>query len=107
MRAKYVVIVTASARGVAERWKSQYYDRNGAWITTANGPSDKLYNQLCALGPSPDIEAVATILGNKSWTHLTCGGCSESVMKAVRIGEYDGKVYCAECISEASEALRT
>ena len=107
MRAKYVSVITASARDVAERWKAQYRDGGGEWLGTVSGSSRDKYEKLCALGPNPDIAAVAEITGNKSWSYISCDGCDQYPERAVRIGEYDTKSYCQECIEEASMALKT
>lgn len=68
-----VSIALPSGRGVAERWRSQYQNKaDGKWTSTVSGPSDAIYAKLCALGPAPDPNAVAEIIGNKGWTHPTC-----------------------------------
>lgn len=106
MRAKHVSIEVATARGVADRWMSQYY-RDGAWVPTCMGSSKEIHEKLCALGPTPAIDKVAEIIGNKSWSYISCIGCSTHVERGVRIRpEYDeGGVFCAECISEAHQIL--
>lgn len=99
MRAKYVRICHASARGVAERWREQY-GRDG-WPNTVSGSSKETYEKLCGLGTNPTIEAVDAIISNKSWTHLSCDGCSEYVLAAIELGEYETHTFCFTCIREA------
>lgn len=103
MRAKFVSIEHATARGVADRWRSQY-ERNGVWIAGPR-PSERVYTDLCSLGDIPDIAVVATIIGNKSWSYLSCNGCRDYVERAVRIGSDDGEIYCSTCIVEAHSIL--
>lgn len=110
MRAKYVTVAVASARNVAERWASQYREPDGIWRDTKL-PNQKtrqeIYDQLVALGDTPPIDKVADVIGNKSWSYLTCDGCSAQVERAVGIGEYEPKTYCATCIAEAKAALES
>lgn len=106
MRAKVVSIEHASGRGVAERYKSQYWHARDGWLKTVNGSSSDTYNRLCALGPTPSVSDVAEVIGNKSWSYILCRGCSTHVEKAVRLGrEYDEELFCRECISEAAQIL--
>jgi len=104
MRAKYVTIVRASARGVAERWHEQY-GRGGEWRNTVSGSSKDTYDRLVALGENPSIADAAKVIGNKSWTYISCNGCNDDVERAVQIGEYEGKTFCQVCVREAAAAL--
>lgn len=106
MRAKYVAVQIASARGVAARWAHQYQHPVDGWRSPDNGSAKDIYDQLIALGPNPSIEKVAEIIGNKSWSYITCEGCSDRVERAVAIGEYEPKAYCETCIAEAAQALK-
>lgn len=103
MRAKYVSIEVASARGIALRWERERV-RDGKWLRDAD---QSICERLYALGDAPSISDAADIIGNKSWTYLSCAGCSEYVERAVRLGgEYeDGKFYCHTCINEAHQIL--
>lgn len=95
----------ASGRGVADRWRSQYYDPQRGWSTTYSGDSETVYNKLCALGVNPPIDRVAEIIGNKGWSYLTCDCCSEEVDRAIlfsRSGEDDYRL-CLECVKDANK----
>jgi hypothetical protein len=109
MRAKYVDVRFASGRGVAARWHSQYCD-GGKWRMTPTSvkgrSSEQVYNDLCALGENPDIDKVAEIIGNKSWTHISCDGCPDYVERAISIGEHEPKAYCPTCLREAYAVLQ-
>lgn len=104
IRAKYVAVVHASGRDVAERWRAQY-QRGDNWTGTVSGSSKDVYDRLIALGENPDIEKVADIIGNKSWSFIHCDGCGENVRRAVSMGEYEPKNYCETCIAEATIIL--
>lgn len=106
MRPKYVSIRVASATGVAERWAQQYQHPKDGWRGTAQRPDGKkIYDNLIALGENPPIDKVAEIIGNKSWSYISCEGCNEYVERAVVLGEYEPKSYCATCINEAHQIL--
>ncbi len=104
MRPKYVSIEVATARNVAERWRSQY---GNDWPNTALGQSKDIYDKLCDLGLNPLIEDVAKIIGNQSWSYISCDGCSDYIERAVRLGDTysESKRYCATCIAEAHQVL--
>lgn len=78
-----VKISVASARNVADQWRSQYSRKDGGWDVTVSGSSLDIYEKLCALGHNPDIHAVAEVIGNKSWSHLSCSACGEQVERLV------------------------
>ena len=103
MRAKYVEILTAEdrCRRVAEKWKREQF-RAGSWIHSSGAD---IYERLVALGDKPRPDAVAEIIGNKSWSHISCAGCQAEVERAVSIGEYESRAYCPTCIAEAAEIL--
>ena len=102
-----VFVSVASGRGIAERWRTQYQDSNGRWTRIVSGPSETIYEKLCALGEGPDVDKIAEIIGNKSWGHLTCSGCNEYVKRAVCFNERsDDPIYlCHICIKDAIRAL--
>lgn len=104
---KRVTVAVASGRGVAERWRSQY-QRDGKWTRTVSGDSEVTYNKLCDLGPNPDIDAVAEAIGNKSWGHLSCSGCSDHVVRAASFGcDYNERdiLLCEPCLRDGLNAL--
>lgn len=103
MRTKYVSIEVASARGVAARWEHLRI-RDGKWIR--EGDQD-ICERLYALGDTPSIADAAAVIGNQSWTYLSCAGCSSYTDRGVRMAaDYeDGKIYCGVCIEEAHQIL--
>lgn len=103
MRAKYVCIQVATGRGVADRYRSQY--PAGDTTRPVGRNPEEVYQRLVALGDNPPIDKVAEIIGNKSWSYISCAGCPEYVERAVAIGEYEPKAYCAICVTEAFMVL--
>lgn len=112
IRAKYVSVNVASGRGVADRWRTIYFtDYGDKWRegALAGGKmAEKIHTELCQLGANPDIAKIAEVIGNKSWSYISCDGCSEHVERAVAIGDGDyseRKSYCETCLREALAAL--
>lgn len=101
-----VSLVTPSAQGVAERWRSQYHSKDG-WCRVARGSSQDIYDRIMDLGDAPDPEKVAEIIGNKSWTHPVCDVTSGYLEVAVRFSrEFEGPVTLApDLIGEAARLL--
>ena len=106
---KRVSVSVASGRGVAERWRKQY-QHDGKWTQTAKGKSEQIYDELCALGENPDIEAVAKAIGNQSWSYLTCSGCNDYVVRAADFGDDYGDReirLCQACLQDGLQALNS
>lgn len=102
-----ISIRVASAKGVADRWREQYYNRNGnTWPNTVSGSSEVVYNKLVELGPDPDPDQAAIAIGNESWTHVRCEGCNGEFLTGVAIGDYEVKTFCLSCVEMAAKRLR-
>lgn len=103
IRAKYVSVLHSDASGVAARWKRQYFMGTKGW---GDKRDEGIYNRLVELGPSPDIDLVAEIIGHKHWSFFTCSSCAEYVRSAVQIGEHEPTVIlCEVCLREAAACL--
>lgn len=112
LRAKYVSLKIGTACGVADRWRASYFvDHGNQWRegALAGGKTAKqIYDALCKLGEHPTLATVAEVIGNKSWSYISCDGCNEHVERAVIIGdgEYsDRKCFCRTCLREALAVL--
>ena len=103
MRSKFVTVVYSNTTGVAARWREQYEERLSRWY---DDNKKEIYKKLLALGENPDREDVAKIVGNKSWSYLTCDGCQESEAALVSIGEYEAKNYCKTCLAESNQIAK-
>ncbi len=103
MRAKYVSIEVATARGIAARWRSQRC-QDDKWLRDMDSV---IHDRLCGLEDTASIKEASDIIGNQSWTYISCDGCSDYVERAVRLGDTysEGKRYCATCIAEAHQVL--
>lgn len=102
-----VKVTFASGRGVAERWRSQY-QRDGVWTRVVSGDSEKIYNALCDLGHNADPAKVAEIIGNQSWSHLSCSACGDYVLRAVDFGcEHSdhGVMLCEPCVKDGASVI--
>lgn len=101
-------VAHASGRGVAARWRSQYRNADGKWNMNFGGNAEAVYEALIALGSAPEPDAVAVIIGNKSWAHLRCSCCDAYVTSAYELrGEYSEQIYlCAACIVEAHSLMQ-
>src|SRR5580698_8473879 len=95
-------------RTVAARWHAQYdnhpiYGRDKQHISVALDALD------VEAASAEDVEA---IMGNRSWTRLSCNNCGASDLKcAVQVGEvadYESAtaVLCLNCADEAYRELR-
>lgn len=91
-------IAIASAKGVAERWETQYPE--GRW----GDEKREIGKKLIALGANAAADAVANIIGNKSWTHALCASCNEYHDEAVAFRE-DEVFVCHSCLRSALAAL--
>lgn len=91
-----------------DRWKAQYC-KNGEWHAYGCDKEVK-YDTLVALGDKPLPEDVNEVIGNSSWTNITCSECKESVDSAVELGEvgYDTEyVYaCEGCLTKALKVVK-
>lgn len=105
---KGISIAVASGRGVADRWREQYLHRTNGWGNTASGPAKDIHEKLCALGQNPTPEQVADVVGNKSWSYLSCSGCNEYIKRAVQFSDSwseDCILLCDSCVEAAKQAL--
>lgn len=91
------------ASGAAERWKGHYQSQ--IWF---NESSDKreIHKALVALGENPLPCDVDKVIGNNSWTYLSCDECSKEVEVVVQLGEepnYESATaqICFPCLKKA------
>ena len=93
-----ITIASADAVGVADRWELQYKD-------TEDPAKRKITKKLLAFGRAPSADAVASIIGNKSWTHPSCGVCKKDVEVALVVGDYETQNVCADCMQLALKVM--
>ena len=104
------------AAEAAKRWANQYRDeethewrRQHLMFTD----TEKVYNWLVELGKDPDPDDVDAVIGNKTWTRVTCDACVFSGYGEgpwVQVGQepdYDSctATLCIDCFKEASQLL--
>lgn len=98
------------ANTVAERWRKQYQLEDGSWrqLYIGVGDSKSIFIQLIDLGPQPKPDDINKIIGNGTWTGLTCDECDRDVDEVVQLGEqpnYDSSTasICRLCLRQATE----
>lgn len=92
------------AAQASARWLRQYKIHGGYnWKSPAGKSGEEVYNQLLALGPNPDPLQVNEIIGNDSWTRLTCCQCDNSVDAVIVFNDGDDNTcnVCIDCIKES------
>ena len=90
---------------VAERWKRQYFLSGKGW-KQYRGDARATWQQLKELPPDASEDAVAAIIGNRSWTRNRCHECGEDVQVLVELGEEPScesstAQICINCLREA------
>jgi hypothetical protein len=94
---------------VAEKWEEQYrsYMKDPAKAASLPHNPFDTYRELLALGPTPNPDAVDEIIGNNSWTHLTCEVCSTQVDEWTHFNgsDEDALSICTRCIITAFDLL--
>lgn len=94
-------------RGVADRWAKQYGTKDFLGDAEKQGISQALKR----LEPeTATAEQVNAVIGNSSWTALTCDECRNDVKVVMMVGEepdYESHTasLCMECIKKASEIV--
>lgn len=89
-------------KGVAAAWAEQYslYLRQKA---TGWKEKKAILDDLRALPATATEDDIARIIGNRSWTELSCDECEQSVEAVIEIGRDDevgyGAKVCADCLS--------
>jgi hypothetical protein len=81
-------------KDVPKRWKNQY----------PNG-KEHIYEKLIAAKPLSK-KKVDAIIGNDSWTTLTCDQCSKDVPLVVLLdnSEYSNSI-CEQCLNKALDLI--
>jgi hypothetical protein len=101
--------VRSEIRGVAERWRHQYF-HGGEWSKTFHGSTQRIYDGLKALDvESATPEDVAAIIGNGSWVSLTCDNCKREQAAVIDVPTsddfYGPASVCLDCIKPAVKEL--
>lgn len=86
-------------RGVADAWARQYPERSG--------DEAEIKRKLISLDKeTATSEEIKEIIGNDSWTSITCDECGNSVSLVVQVGqepdyESNTAALCADCLTAA------
>ena len=111
------------ANEAAELWARQYppvdlqaeihdpqtIPKRREWAQKMRG----IFYDLQALGPTPNPDAVDTIIGNKTWTQMPvcseCGSTRQRIMRFVENVDHDADVIylCKSCLETAMMLIDT
>jgi hypothetical protein len=112
----YVSSVSDNCKDVAKRWKQRYYvpatkEWDWVWPLSVDGGKAKIsaeviYDKLVALKGKGTPKEIEKIIGNLSWTDISCDECGRNVEVAVTVGEkedYDTRTarVCLDCLNKA------
>lgn len=97
-----VVTKKAKMESVARTYRAQY---SGNSILRDGKSTDDIYNALVALNPKTE-DAIAEIIGNRSWTANHCNECGKDSDALIQIGQdedYESSTawICRDCLSKA------
>lgn len=86
-----IITVRDRVRGVTAAWYEAYKDEidSQSQSATINGKTKtQIYYELRDLLPDvASADDVAAIIGNRSWTRLTCNECGRDVEVVIEVGE--------------------
>lgn len=93
------------AKTVAENWKRAYYNSTTGQWSYGIDIKAKIYDQLVALGDTPNPDDVDKIIHNDSWTMLYCHICGEKTDKVISFTMHDDydctqTKICLSCFNE-------
>ena len=98
-------------KSVAKRWFNQY-ERSLDEFPSLFSPSTKTKRMTLTALQSLNTDTatakdVSDIIGNESWTRMTCDGCSKGVTALLTVGQprdYDSNTadLCESCVNKAS-----
>lgn len=109
-----IITVRDRVREVAAEWYKTYKDEIDGQHqgTTINGRTKiQIYYELRDLLPDvASVDDVTAIIGNGSWTRLTCSECRRDVEIVIEVGEepdYESCTawLCINCVRKADEAM--
>lgn len=92
-----------TANNVTARWKKQY--KNPMY---ASSDKSDILTKLQALEDTPDPDQIDVIIGNKSWTRVTCHECDTEISPVIELGQepnYDSYTACI-CLSCLTKAIK-
>lgn len=106
----------AVIKSTPARWRKQYF-HNGSWGTVCGRglteSAEVIYKELMSLSlDTVKRSVVDKVIGNTSWTEITCAACRRDAEAAVEVGEapdYESNtaVLCARCLDRAVTLLET
>ena len=102
-------------RTVAARWRQQYepFSHDIPLCSVRNGHRQTIpKKEIAAMLDATDLETatpadIAAIIGNESWTRLTCDECGKDTDAVLTVGrepDYESRTVslCRSCVEQAS-----
>ena len=78
-------------------------------MTIYDGDKEQILSSIVSLGDNPEHEDVDRVIGNDSWTTITCTICrshpEEGVLLPEPLGEGGDLVICRGCIKKLLDTL--
>jgi len=102
-----VITTRDRIKGVAESWKAQYYSKGG-WVAPIYGRGrEYVFLNLQKLNLNTcKKEDVDNIIGNTSWTDLTCNECNRHRNSLVILEKSESYFeICPSCLTKAKEKI--
>lgn len=103
-----MIVITTRDRikDVAKRWKAQYHSKGG-WVVPIFGNREEVYLDLKKLNiDTCKKEDVDNIIGNTSWTDLTCNECNRHRNSLVILEKSESYFeICPSCLTKAKEKI--
>jgi len=102
-----VITLRETIRGVAERWKQQYF-KNGDW---RYDDKQHIFDELKKLDLNTASKiTVDGIIGNRSWTNVECSECGyfhDAVRECGATYNYESAtaMLCRDCLKNALDEL--
>jgi len=96
-----VITKKAKMENVAQTFRAQYSENT----VLRNGNTGDIYKALIELNPKTE-DAIAEIIGNRSWTANNCNECGKDSDVLIQIGQpedYESSTawICRDCLSKA------
>jgi hypothetical protein len=97
-------------RSVVKRWEAQYRPED-VYVKLYGADKQTILAKLKELDPEQaSPEEVEAIIGNTSWTRVTCDACGSEVGEVVRLGQepdYESATasICHECLAKAIKLI--
>lgn len=108
-----IITTTSLIQNIATAWREAYVGHMDTIVGKTGQTREEIARSLDALDPKTATpEDITRIIGNGSWTSITCDECKASVTEAVEVGEeqaYESRTatLCRACLMKAAALFPT